>query len=293
LLVLFGAVELNGPMIETIESAGRLSKKTMPYFKLLGLLLSYTDSTIRTLDKSALLSALSFGTRLPSANMKALTVVEYLLKGNQAGWTLFEQLTSSVFELVNHVRHEPFFDVQVTAIFKAFITKIQAPHPCVPQICRSLFMSLPSTPSFHADVSLIPLLHRFLTFPDPNYEEFVRRTEALSFQPMVSYSKWLIAHEQREKRKAEAVLMLVNSALKNIIQWPFDDNLVLLIDAITAEPCDVGSAFIQVWKLLMVRFPEIKVLLLLHWLRKSAPRSNSQSEGSSSAPWRDIWIMKL
>jgi hypothetical protein len=272
LLLLFGSAQLNDPLIDAIEKVSQESVRFIPFHGVLALALVYTDVHVKVLNKVSLSAVLL--QPVPSLMRKALAVLGHLLKGGIAGWELFQSLSATFFDVAHKFYHCPPIDADIDGILALLIRRRDRQlelDTFLTPISRLVFSCNPFHPLYDQRVAFIASLNPLLAYPNVLYEGFVAtvtKTEVSPLSIKLQFAKWVLAREPVEKQRTEHILTFVSYAFAFLLQWPSDDNLALLIEAISLPLFDVESAFTRIWKLTMLIFPMMKILVLLHWFSK-------------------------
>jgi hypothetical protein len=270
--LLFGTVPVNTLMIESIDNASQASVRFIPFMTVLALALVYTDASVEALNRTSLLAALTQG--IPSVTRKAIEVIGHLLKGNPSGWDLFTSLALPFFDISLQFYNFPLIGAFIDKVLGLLMRRREMTlllDSLLPSITRLAFSSLPSFPLFDQRLAFINNLSRLFTYPNTMYESFVTnvvQVEVSALPIKLQFTKWLIDHEPSAKVRNDHLTTLFNFAFGDLVTFPTDDNLSLFFQAITISLPDAESAFTRIWKLSVVTFPMLKVIVLLHWLVK-------------------------
>lgn len=278
LLPIFVDVELNTGIIEWLEKANKISEVFCPYLTVMSVLYAYTKCPVNSLTDSMFTDILNRSFDVPSVLINVFTAIEALVKGNPDGWAMFTCVSLAFFAAAQKLHSLPLFDTKIDGILRLVIRRPEFQTHMglfLPKICDVIFASRPNMPCFGGRMSvltsLIPL------FP-PRFKPYAKFFETvlespdkdpLSLSVVLDGYRWKIGRESNDDSAgAEMAIVMVKYASRSLIEFNRDENITAFMDCLWLPQCDFETAFTGIWKLSLLDFPILKVLVMMHIFKK-------------------------
>ena len=277
LLPILVDVELNSGIIEWLEKANTISQVFSPYLTVMSALYAYTKCPVHSLTDATFTDLLGSSFDLPSVMINVFSAIEALVKGNPAGWALFTCISLSFFAVAAKLQNLPIFDTKIDFILRLLIRRPDFHAHLglfLPRICELIFSSRPNTPSFPGRMSVLTTLIPLIPKSFRLYQNFIDSVlqspdkDPRSLSVIFDGYRWSIGREKGDAQAAEMTIAMVKYAFKYVVEFNRDENIAAFMDSLWLPHCDFETAFTGIWKLSLLDFPVLKVIVMMHLFKK-------------------------